>query len=55
LKTSNGRTVIPNDAKLRRDILNEAHHTLYTVHPGNNDMYWDLKKKFGGAADANLN
>jgi hypothetical protein len=46
LKTSSGRTVIPNDAELRRDILDEAHQTQSTVHPGNNKMYQDLKKKF---------
>jgi hypothetical protein len=46
LKTSSGRTVIPSDAELRRDILDEAHQTRYTVHPGNNKMYQDLKKKF---------
>jgi len=46
LKTRNGRTVIPNDAELRKDILDEAHQTRYTVHPGNNKMYQDLKKKF---------
>jgi len=46
LKTSNGRAVIPSNVELRRDILNEAHQTRYTVHPGNNMMYQDLKKKF---------
>lgn len=46
LKTSNGRTIIPNDAELRRDILDEAHQTRYIVHPGNNKMYQDLKNKF---------
>jgi ribonuclease HI len=46
LKTSSGRAVIPSNAELRRDILNEAHQTRYTVHPGNNMMYQDLKKKF---------
>jgi hypothetical protein len=25
LETRNGRTVIPNDAKLRREILDDAH------------------------------
>jgi hypothetical protein len=39
LKTSSGKTVIPSDAELRRDILDEAHQTQYTVHPGNNKMY----------------
>jgi hypothetical protein len=46
LKTSSGRIVIPNDAKLKRDILDEPHQTRYTVHLGNNKMYQDLKKKF---------
>jgi hypothetical protein len=46
LKTSNGRTIIPMDAELRRYILDEAIQTRYTVHPGNNKMYQDLKKKF---------
>jgi len=46
LKTGNGRTVIPNDTELRRDIFDEAHQTRYTVHPGNNKMYQDLKNKF---------
>lgn len=36
LKTSSGRTVIPNDAELRKDILDDAHQTRYTVHLGNN-------------------
>jgi hypothetical protein len=46
LKTSNGRTVVPSDAKLRRNILDEAHQTRYTIHPGNNKMYQDMKKNF---------
>jgi hypothetical protein len=46
LKTKDDRTVIPNDADLRREILDEAHQTRYTVHPGNTKMYQDLKKKF---------
>ena len=27
-------------------MLREAHGTQYTVHPGNNKMYQDLKRKF---------
>jgi hypothetical protein len=46
LRTGDARTVIPNDAKLRRDILDEAHKTRYTIHLGNTKMYQDLKKKF---------
>lgn len=46
LKTSSGRVVVPGNAELRRDILDEAHQTRYTVHLGNNKMYQDLKKRF---------
>jgi hypothetical protein len=45
LRTSNGKTVIPSNTELRRDILDEAHQT-HTIHPGNNKMYQDLKKRF---------
>ena len=48
LRTGDARVVIPNDAKLRRDILNKAHKPRYTVHPGNTKMYQDQKKGFGG-------
>lgn len=50
LRTSNARTVIPKDAKLRRDILDEAHKSKYTVHPRNTKMYQDLKRSSGGMA-----
>jgi hypothetical protein len=46
LKTKDDRTVVPNDADLRREILDETHHTRYTIHPGNTKMYQDLKKNF---------
>jgi hypothetical protein len=46
IKTKDGSTVVPNDAELRKEILNEAHQTWYTIHPGNTKMYQDLKKKF---------
>jgi hypothetical protein len=46
LGMGDARIVIPNDVELRRDILDEAHKTRYTVHPGSTKMYQDLKKKF---------
>jgi CO dehydrogenase/acetyl-CoA synthase alpha subunit len=46
LRMGDARIVIPNDVELRRDILDEAHKTRYTVHPGSTKMYQDLKKKF---------
>jgi hypothetical protein len=39
LMTTSGIVVIPNDAELRRDILDETHQTWYTVHLGKNKMY----------------
>lgn len=46
LKTSDIRTVISNDAELKRDILDEAYQTQYTVYLGSTKLYQDLRKKF---------
>ena len=42
----NGRLCVPNDLTLRQQILEEAHSTPYTVHPGSTKMYQDLKVHF---------
>ncbi|WVZ80836.1 hypothetical protein U9M48_028283 [Paspalum notatum var. saurae] len=34
------------DMELRKKILDEAHTSLFTMHPGSNKMYQDLKQKF---------
>jgi hypothetical protein len=47
LRTGDTRTVVSNDAELRRDILNEDHTSQYTIHLASTKMYEDLKKKFG--------
>lgn len=44
LKTKDGRVVIANDTELRNEILDEAHQTKYTIHPGSTKMYRELKK-----------
>jgi hypothetical protein len=44
LRTNDSRMVLPKDDKLRTEILEEAHKTQYTVHPGSTKMYQDLKK-----------
>ncbi|WVZ75931.1 hypothetical protein U9M48_023947 [Paspalum notatum var. saurae] len=41
-----GRLVVPKDMDLRKKILDEAHTSLFTMHPGSNKMYQDLKQKF---------
>ncbi|WVZ76370.1 hypothetical protein U9M48_024348 [Paspalum notatum var. saurae] len=40
------RLVVPKDMELRKKILDEAHTSMFTIHPGSNKMYQDLKQKF---------
>ncbi|WVZ63378.1 hypothetical protein U9M48_013015 [Paspalum notatum var. saurae] len=40
------RLVVPKDMELRKKILDEAHTSMFTLHPGRNKMYQDLKQKF---------
>ena len=35
-----------NNEDIKQEVLREAHCSKYTVHPGNNKMYQDLKRKF---------
>ena len=41
-----GRLCVPQKAKVKDDILREAHRSPYTVHLGENKMYQDLKKSY---------
>jgi hypothetical protein len=40
------RLVVLKDFDLRRKIMDEAHRSQYSIHPGTNKMYQDLKKNF---------
>ncbi|WVZ87915.1 LOW QUALITY PROTEIN: hypothetical protein U9M48_034490, partial [Paspalum notatum var. saurae] len=40
------RLVVPKDMDLRKKILDEAHTSILTMHPGSNKMFQDLKQKF---------
>jgi hypothetical protein len=40
------RLCVPNVQTIRGLILKEAHETAYSIHPGSEKMYQDLKKKF---------
>ncbi|WVZ70454.1 hypothetical protein U9M48_019123 [Paspalum notatum var. saurae] len=40
------RLVVPKDMELRKKILDEAHMSMFTMHPGSNKLYQDLKQKF---------
>jgi hypothetical protein len=37
---------VPKDFELRCNIMDEAHCSRYSIHPGTNKMYQDLKKNF---------
>ncbi|GKD99547.1 putative reverse transcriptase domain-containing protein, partial [Tanacetum coccineum] len=42
----NGRSWIPYFGDLRELIMNESHKSKYSVHPGSDKMYQDLKKLY---------
>jgi hypothetical protein len=40
------RLVIPQDPDLKKEILDEAHLSKFTIHPGSTKMYRDLRENF---------
>ena len=40
------RLCVPNDMNLRKKILYESHNTIFTMHPGGNKMYQDMKQYY---------
>jgi hypothetical protein len=38
--------VVPKVLELRQLILDEAHNTRFSIHPGSNKMYQDLRQRF---------
>jgi hypothetical protein len=42
----NGRMVVLKDHQLRKQILDEAHLSKFSMHPGSTKMYQDLKQNF---------
>jgi hypothetical protein len=40
------RLIVLKDFELHRKIMDEAHYSRYSIHPGTNKMYQDLKKNF---------
>ncbi|GJT84290.1 putative reverse transcriptase domain-containing protein [Tanacetum coccineum] len=42
----NGRSLIPCRGNLRELIMHESHKSKYSVHPGSDKMYQDLKKLY---------
>ena len=37
---------VSDDAQLREEVMREAHHSRFTVHPGETKMYHDLRRQF---------
>jgi hypothetical protein len=40
------RLVVPMKEALKRKILNEAHTSRYSIHPGSTKMYHDLRHQY---------
>src|SRR5207237_3417968 len=40
------RLIVPKNLKLRKQILDEAHLSRFSIHPGCTKMYHDLKQRF---------
>jgi hypothetical protein len=41
-----GRFYVPNVKELKDKILREAHESAYSIHPGGNKMYHNLKATY---------
>jgi hypothetical protein len=41
-----GRICVPNLKELKAKILREVHESAYSIHPGGNKMYHDLKATY---------
>ena len=40
------RLCVPNMDELRKEIMEEAHFSAYSIHPGSTKMYHDLKDTY---------
>jgi phosphomannomutase len=40
------RIVVPKDAEVRQQVLDEAHLSRYSIHPGSTKIYQDLKQHY---------
>ena len=41
-----GRLVVPGVLELKKELLDEAHRSRYTAHPGTTKMYKDFRRNF---------
>lgn len=40
------RLCVPNDEKLKKEIMNEAHSSPYTIHTGGTKTYQTIKEHY---------
>jgi hypothetical protein len=40
------RLVVPVEPEIKKIILDEAHKSKFSIHPGSTKMYQDLKQNF---------
>ena len=40
------RICVPKEGDFRQMIIDEAHNSAYSIHPGSTKMYLDLKQKY---------
>jgi hypothetical protein len=40
------RICVPEDEDFRQNIMDEAHNSAYSIHPGSTKMYMDLKQEY---------
>ena len=40
------RLCVPTDKEMKKKLLYEAHNTVFTMHPGGNKMYKNLKQHY---------
>ena len=41
-----GRLCVPNTADLRKEVLDECHRSLFSIHPGGSKMSNDMKRMY---------
>ena len=41
-----GRLCVPNVGDIRKEVLEECHHSKFIIHPGGTKMYVDMKRSF---------
>ena len=42
------RICVPKEGGFRQVIMDEAHNSAYSIHPGSTKMYLDLRQNIGG-------